>query len=99
MKKLVGSSPPVFPYLILAGELAVGIGLVIGFLAPISLLVAIFLNLNYISLEGVKPKDISANAAFQYEQGQNYTMIITEITLLATISWSVWSVDSLLGWF
>ena len=99
MNKLVGSSPTVFPYLILAGELAVGIGLVFGFLTPISLLVAIFLNLNYISLAGFKPKDISVNAAYQCEQGQNYTMIVSEITLLATISWAVWSVDSLLGWF
>jgi thiosulfate dehydrogenase [quinone] large subunit len=99
MKKLVGSSPTVFPYLILAAELAVGIGLVFGFLTPISLLVAIFLNLNYISLAGVKPKDIFVNAAYQCEQGQNYTMIISEITLLATISWAVWSIDSLLGWF
>ncbi|UCC54670.1 MAG: DoxX family membrane protein [Anaerolineaceae bacterium] len=99
MKKLVGSSPTLFPYLILAGELAVGIGLVFGFLTPISLLVAIFLNLNYISLAGFKPKDISVNAAYQCEQGQNYTMIVSEITLLATISWAVWSVDSLLGWF
>ena len=99
MKKLVRSSPTLFPYLILAGELAVGIGLVFGFLTPISLLVAIFLNLNYISLTGFKPKDISVNAAYQCEQGQNYTMIVSEITLLATISWAVWSVDSLLGWF
>ena len=58
-------------------------------------LVAIFLNLNYITLAGVKPKDISVNAAYQCEQGQNYTMIITEITLLATLSWAVWSIDSL----
>ena len=99
MKKLVGSSPPVFPYLILAGELAVGIGLVIGFLAPISLLVAIFLNLNYITLAGVKPKDISVNAAYQCEQGQNWTMLISEIVLLATVSWSTLSIDSLLGLF
>jgi len=83
----------------LAGELAVGVGLVFGFLSPLVLLVAIFLNLNYIILAGVKPKDISVNAAYQCEQGQNYTMIISEITLLATVSWAVWSVDSVLGLF
>ena len=83
----------------MAGELAVGVGLVFGFLSPLVLLVAIFLNLNYIILAGVKPKDISVNAAYQCEQGQNYTMIISEITLLATVSWAVWSVDSVLGLF
>jgi len=77
----------------------VGVGLVFGFLSPLVLLVAIFLNLNYIILAGVKPKDISVNAAYQCEQGQNYTMIISEITLLATVSWAVWSVDSVLGLF
>jgi hypothetical protein len=61
--------------------------------------VAIFLNLNYISLVGVKPKNISVNAAYQCEQGQNDTMIISEITLLATLSWVVWSIDSIVGWF
>jgi thiosulfate dehydrogenase [quinone] large subunit len=88
-----------FPYLVLAGETAVAIGLIFGFLTPISLVVAIFLNLNYLALAGVRPKDININKAYQCEQGQNYTMLITEITLLATISWAALSVDSLLGIF
>lgn len=88
-----------FPYLVLLGESAVAIGLIFGFLTPISLLVAIFLNLNYLALAGVRPKDITVNKAYQCEQGQNYTMLVSEITLLATISWAVWSVDSLLGIF
>jgi thiosulfate dehydrogenase [quinone] large subunit len=99
IKRLVETNASWFPYLILAGELAVAIGMILGFLTPISLLVALLLNLNYISLAGVKPKDISVNAAWQCEQGQNWTMIISEVTLLATISWSVWSLDSLLGLF
>jgi hypothetical protein len=61
--------------------------------------VAIFLNLNYISLAGVKPKNISVSAAYQCEQGHNDTMIISEITLLATLSWVVWSIDSIVGRF
>jgi hypothetical protein len=88
-----------FPYLVLAGEASVAIGLILGFLTPISLIVAIFLNLNYLSLAGVRPKDISVNKAYQCEQGQNYTMLISEITLLATVSWSVLSLDSFLGLF
>ncbi|MCP4168267.1 MAG: DoxX family membrane protein [Chloroflexi bacterium] len=54
-----------FPYLVLAGELAVGIGMVFGLLTPISLLAGIFLNLNYLALAGVKPKDVTVNAAWQ----------------------------------
>jgi thiosulfate dehydrogenase [quinone] large subunit len=99
IKKTVEPNASWFPYLVLAGELAVGIGLVIGFLTPISLLVVLFLNLNYIALAGVRPKDISVNKAYQCEQGQNWNMIVGELVALATISWAVWSVDSLLGLF
>jgi thiosulfate dehydrogenase [quinone] large subunit len=99
IKALVAPNATWFPYLILAGETAVAIGLIFGFLTPLALIVAIFLNLNYLSLAGVRPKDITVNKAYQCEQGQNWTMLITELTLLATISWAVWSVDSLVGLF
>ena len=36
--------------------LRIGIGLIFGFLMPIALLVAIFLNLNYIARGGSNPK-------------------------------------------
>jgi hypothetical protein len=48
---------------------------------------------------GVRPADISVNPAYQCEQGQNYNMLLSEIVLLATVSWSVLSIDSLLGLF
>lgn len=99
IKRTVEPNASWFPYLVLAGELAIAIGLILGFLTPLALLVAIFLNLNYISLAGVRPKDITVNKAYQCEQGQNYTMLVTEVTLLATISWAVWSLDSVLGIF
>jgi thiosulfate dehydrogenase [quinone] large subunit len=99
IKAIVAPTASWFPYLIILGETAVAIGLIFGFLTPISLLVALLLNLNYISLAGVRPKDININKAYQCEQGQNYTMIITEVTLLATISWATWSLDSVLGLF
>lgn len=99
IKRLVQPNASWFPYLILIAELAIAIGMILGFLTPIALIVALLLNLNYISLAGVKPKDISINTCYQCEQGQNWTMIISELTLLATISWSVWSIDSLLGIF
>ena len=99
IKRLVEPNASWFPYLILTAELAIAIGMILGFLSPISLIVALLLNLNYISLAGVRPKDISINTCYQCEQGQNWTMIVSELTLLATISWSVWSIDSLLGIF
>lgn len=99
IKGLVAPNASWFPYLILLGEAAVGIGLVLGFLTPISLIVAIFLNVNYILLAGVRPKDVTINAAYQCEQGQNWNMIITEIVLLVLAGGSVWSVDSVLGIF
>jgi len=99
IKRLVQPNASWFPYLILVAELAIAIGMILGFLTPVALIVALLLNLNYISLAGVRPKDISINTCYQCEQGQNWTMIVSELTLLATISWSVWSVDSLLGIF
>jgi thiosulfate dehydrogenase (quinone) large subunit len=88
-----------FPYLIVLGELAVGIGLTFGLLTPISLVVGIVLNLNYLFLAGVRPKDISVNKAYQCEQGQNWNMIVPQFVLLALGSWQVWSLDALLGLF
>jgi thiosulfate dehydrogenase [quinone] large subunit len=99
IKKTVEPNASWFPYLVLAGETAVAIGLIFGFLTPLALIVAIFLNLNYLALAGVRPKDIGVNKAYQCEQGQNYTMIISEVVLLATISWSALSIDTLLGIF
>ena len=64
-----------------------------------ALIVAIFRNLNYISLARVRPHDIGVNKAYQCEWGQNWTNVITEVVLLATRSWSVWSIDSLLRIF
>jgi len=99
IKGLVAPNATWFPYLVLAGELAVAVGLIFGLLTPLSLLVAIFLNLNYITLAGVRPRDISVNKAYQCEQGQNWTMLVAEVVLLAlvTISGCTWSIDGLLG--
>ena len=99
IRRLVAPNASWFPLLVLLGELAVAVGMILGFLTPISLLVAVFLNLNYLALAGVRPKDITVNSCYQCEQGQNWNMLIAEIVLLFTISWSVWSVDNLLGLF
>jgi thiosulfate dehydrogenase [quinone] large subunit len=99
IKSTVEPNASWFPYLVLAGESAVAIGLILGLLTPISLLVAIFLNLNYLLLAGARPRDITINAAYQCEQGQNWNMIITEILLLVLGAGSMWSLDSVLGLF
>ncbi len=88
-----------FPYLIVLGELSVGIGLTFGFFTPIALIVAILLNLNYLFLAGVRPKDISINKAYQCEQGQNWNMIVPQFVLLALGAWGTWSLDSIFGLF
>lgn len=99
IRRLIEPNRSWFPYFNLAGELAVGIGLTFGLLTPVSALVAIFLNLNYLSLAGVRPKDLSVNAAYQCEQGQNLMMIASTIVVFVTGAWSIWSLDSLLGLF
>lgn len=101
VKSLVAPNAAWFPYLILLGEFAVGVGMVFGFLTPVSVLVAIFLNLNYISLAGVKPRDISINKAYQCEQGQNWSMLIAEVVLFFTVTAAgcTWSIDHALGLF
>jgi thiosulfate dehydrogenase [quinone] large subunit len=88
-----------FPYLVLFGEAAVGIGLIFGFLTPIWLLVGIFLNINYLALAGVKPKDRSVNAAYQCEQGQNLMMIASQFILFVLAAGSTWSLDQILSLF
>ncbi len=99
MKRLIEPNAAWFPYLVLAGELAVGIGLTFGFLTPVAAIVAILLNLNYLSMAGVRPKDLSVNKAYQCEQGQNLMMLASEVVIFMMAAWSVWSIDSLLGLF
>ena len=99
MKAMLNANASWFPYFQLFGEFAVGVGLTLGFLTPIAAVVAIFMNINFIALAGVKPKDISVNECFRVEQGQNWTMILGELVVFATGGWAVLSVDSLLGLF
>ena len=99
IRKMVEPNRSWFPYLILLGEISVAIRLILGLFTPLALIVAILLNLNYISLAGVKPKDISVNRCYQCEQGQNWNMLIAEVVLLATAAGCTWSLDALLGIF
>lgn len=97
LKRGVTAGASWFPYLVLLGEFSVGLGLTLGILTPISAIVAIFLNTNYILLAGVKLKDPSLNPCFRVEQGQNWTMIVSELVMLATGAGAVWSLDAVLG--
>jgi thiosulfate dehydrogenase [quinone] large subunit len=97
MMRMLEGSASWFPYLVVVGELAVGVGLTFGFLTPVSALVGIFLNLNYILLTGVKLKHPELNPCFRVEQGQNWTMIVAEWVVFAVGAGAVWSVDSMLG--
>lgn len=100
VKRSVVQGASWFPYLNLAGELAVGIGLVFGIFTPLAAVVAIFLNLNYLAMAGVRPTiDINVNRCYQCEQGQNLMMIASEVVIFATGAWAVWSLDNLLGLF
>jgi thiosulfate dehydrogenase [quinone] large subunit len=99
IKRTVTATSSWFPYLVLFGELAVGVGLTFGLLTPVSALVAIFLNINYILLAGVKLRDESINPCFRVEQGQNWSMIVAELVIIAVGAGAVWSLDNLLGVF
>lgn len=99
IKSLVDGNRSWFPYLLITGELATGIGLTFGFLTPVAAAVGIFMNLNYLALAGVRPKDRSVNPAYQCEQGQNINMILAQVIIFVLAAGSVWSIDSVLGLF
>jgi thiosulfate dehydrogenase [quinone] large subunit len=94
VRSLSLSSPrrrQVTSWLVVLGEFAVGLSLVLGFLTPVGLAVGFFLNLNYFLLAGV-PGDYG-------EQGQNLMMMLMGVVLFATGAWETWSLDHLLlGW-
>ncbi len=97
MANMVDKNRAWFPYLVVAGEAAVGLGLTFGILTPISLAVGIFMNVNYILLAGVKPNDRSVNDCYHCEQGQNWNMLVPQLMLLLSGGWALWSVDAWLA--
>jgi thiosulfate dehydrogenase [quinone] large subunit len=99
IRRIVAPNRSWFPYFSLVGEAAVGIGLTLGFLTPISALVGLLLNFNYLALAGARPRDLTVNRCYQSEQGQNLMMIASTVVILATGAWSTWSLDRLLGLF
>jgi thiosulfate dehydrogenase (quinone) large subunit len=76
-------------WLVVFGELAIGLGLVLGFLTPVAAVAGLVLNLMYFVL---MIKDWA-------EQGQNSMMALIQVVILGTQAWETWSVDDALGLF
>jgi thiosulfate dehydrogenase [quinone] large subunit len=76
-------------YVVAYAELALGLGLIVGFLTPIGLVGGLVLNLIYLVL-------MIHDWA---EQGQNLMMALISATALLAMSWQTWSLDYVLGLF
>ncbi|MFI2434384.1 DoxX family protein [Streptomyces sp. NPDC018693] len=85
---VVKPRPRTMAYVVLYGELAIGLGLVAGFLTPVALVAALVLNLLYFTL-------MIHDWA---EQGQNSMMALISAVCLFGMGWQTWSVDAALGW-
>ncbi|MFH8729780.1 DoxX family protein [Streptomyces termitum] len=86
---VVKPRPRLMAHLVAHAELALGLGLVLGFLTPIALLAGLVLNLIYLVL---MIHDWG-------EQGQNLMMALISAVGFFTLSWQTWSLDAALGWF
>ncbi|MFC7305929.1 DoxX family protein [Streptomyces monticola] len=76
-------------YIVAYAELALGLGLIVGFLTPVALVGGLVLNLLYLVL-------MIHDWA---EQGQNLMMALISLTALFAMSWQAWSLDNALGLF
>ncbi|MET8980628.1 DoxX family membrane protein [Streptomyces sp. NPDC004539] len=81
--------PRLMAYVVAYAELALGLGLILGFLTPVALVGGLLLNALYFVL-------MIHDWA---EQGQNSMMGLMSVVGLFGMSWQSWSVDSALGWF
>jgi thiosulfate dehydrogenase [quinone] large subunit len=76
-------------YVVAYAELALGLGLIAGFLTPIALVGGLVLNLIYLVL-------MIHDWA---EQGQNLMMALISLATLFAMGWQSWSLDAALGLF
>ncbi|WP_282702591.1 DoxX family membrane protein [Streptomyces sp. CC219B] len=81
--------PRAMAYLVACAELALGLGLIAGFLTPVALVGGLLLNGLYFTL-------MIHDWA---EQGQNSMMALISVVALFGMSWQTWSLDSALGLF
>jgi thiosulfate dehydrogenase [quinone] large subunit len=88
-EKVVAPRPKAMAYVVVFGELAIGLGLIVGFLTPIAAGAGLLLNLIYFVL-------MIHDWA---EQGQNLMMALAELVIIGTHAWQVWSIDHALKLF
>jgi thiosulfate dehydrogenase [quinone] large subunit len=86
---MVAPRPRTMSYVVVYAELAVGLGLVAGFLTPVALVGGLLLNVLYFTL-------MIHDWA---EQGQNAMMALISVVALFAMSWQAWSLDNAAGWF
>ncbi len=86
---IVVPRPKIMAYVVVLGEGAIGLGLILGFLSPIAAIAGILLNLLYFIL-------MIHDWA---EQGQNFMMVLASVVVLGTHAWNLWSIDHLLHLF
>lgn len=86
---VVRPRPRTMAYVVVYAELALGLGLVAGFLTPVALIGGLLLNVLYFTL-------MIHDWA---EQGQNAMMALISLVALFGMAWQTWSVDGALGWF
>ncbi|HZQ84056.1 MAG TPA: hypothetical protein VFA83_04420 [Acidimicrobiales bacterium] len=83
-EKIVAPRPKAMSYLVVFGEGAIGLGLVLGFLTPIALVASLLLNVLYFVL-------MIHDWA---EQGQNSMMALIAVVCLGLHVWYWYSLDS-----
>jgi thiosulfate dehydrogenase (quinone) large subunit len=81
--------PKTMAYVVVLGEAAIGLGLILGFLSPVAAIAGILLNIMYFIL-------MITDWA---EQGQNFMMILASVVVLGTHAWNTWSIDHWLHLF
>ncbi|QMU67142.1 DoxX family protein [Streptacidiphilus sp. P02-A3a] len=86
---VVKPRPRLIAHVVVYAELALGLGLVSGFLTPIALVGGLLLNLLYLVL-------MIHDWA---EQGQNLMMALISFVALFAMAWQSWSLDHVLGLF
>jgi thiosulfate dehydrogenase [quinone] large subunit len=86
---VVAPYPKTMAYIVVFGELAIGLGLALGFLTPVAAVAGILLNVTYFVL-------MITDWA---EQGQNLMMILASVVVLGAHAWNTWSIDHLLHLF
>jgi thiosulfate dehydrogenase (quinone) large subunit len=86
---VVKPRPKTMAYVVAYAELALGLGLIAGFLTPVALVGGLLLNLLYFVL-------MIHDWA---EQGQNSMMALISVVGLFGMAWQTWSVDAALEWF